>query len=124
MNHLGQQTEWRGPNGERYAVYVMTPSGLVTIDPGVVFSGGGTAEGAYRVTIWVYCTVAAVWTFGLPSGVTATIASGGSATGVEFTLTSGTINKPIARTVTFTATGTASGVSQTISITLRALDNI
>jgi len=86
-------------------------------------AGSYEAEGYYQVQYTLACSLATTWTFSLPSGVTASVANGGSATAVSFTLTSGSASKPLARTVQFAVTGTANGVTANFTITLIALSD-
>ncbi|MBV9842042.1 MAG: hypothetical protein JOY99_11050 [Sphingomonadaceae bacterium] len=60
--------------GRSHVVPVFTPSG-----------GSVSSSSAYAASYTLSCSVAAIWTFSLPSGVTASIASGASATSVTFT---------------------------------------
>lgn len=109
-NHSGQQVTVMGSNGQRYAVYVMGPSGLITIDPGIAFTpspGSYQVNDGYSASFQIRCTQAAVWTWSR-SGSTAynstTPASGGSSTTFTTTQNPTNLSKPTSATVTVYAT--------------------
>jgi hypothetical protein len=110
---------------KRCKVYVMGPSGLLTIDPVAAFSpapGSYAEEGWYQITYTLTCTVAAIWTYtALPQGMTCNIPSGSAATAITFTMTAlGTMTKPITRSGAVSVGGSASGVTAVYQINLTA----
>lgn len=127
-NHLGQQLALKGSAGQRFKVYVMGPSGLVTIDPVAVFSpGSGTyADDAVDLCeMTLTCTTAAVWTWSKSGPGYGTVASGGSATSITFGVASsprgGLEGGTNTESATFTVSATSHGVTATYTIHLTAL---
>lgn len=124
FDHTGAARQIVGADGRRYAVYVMGPAGLLTIDPGVVFSpqpGSVSGRGRYAASASITCNVAAVWTYGTLGPYTrSSIRSGTSASAITFSITSpGTVGnrQTVDEQVSVTATVGGTSYSWTVFLT-------
>lgn len=130
-DHTGAAIQMMGPGGERYAVYVMGPSGLITIDPGVTFtppSGSYSSAGGNSAGYILQCSQSATWTWSVdnPANTSVTIPSGGSGTTIQFIVTSPrrTDGQTLTVTRVFRVTGTSGGTSATFTITITSQGSI
>lgn len=75
---------------------------------------GGTVTRSNNapVSATLSCTTAAVWTFSLPSGMTANIASGASATSVTFTVAGG------GQSLSVSVQGVSNGITRNFTVNI------
>lgn len=126
FDHTGAARQIVGADGRRYAVYVMGPSGLLTIDPGVTFKpapGSADGSGRYTASVSITCNVPATWTYSaLGPNSRASVRSGTSATTITFSITSpGTLGNRQTVDDLITVTATVGGTSYSWTVTLTAI---
>lgn len=128
-NHTGTTLAVKDHLGRRCRVYVMGPSGLITIDPGVTFgpvSGNYSATNSGSVTYTINASADVVWTWTVNSSSYASSVppSGSTASSLRLTVQAAPGARgstTVTRVFTVTASGAGGTVLATYTISLTAL---